>query len=116
VLTRHGGRRQPRRSGIVLQGDIRDKSVTLARARFQVTAPLLPILKRPPQGCYLVLQVTLYDMGTGPHLGNEFILAEQFARAVEQGNEEIEGASSYPNGLARFQQEPLPAKQAEGTE
>jgi hypothetical protein len=107
VLGRRGARGRDRRRGTAFDCDIRDKPVTLPRARGQVAAAFLPIMQRPPQCGDLEFQVSFDDMGAGPCAGDQLILAEQFARPFEQSSEEIKGAAAHANGLARLEQEPL---------
>ena len=108
-----GGSRARRRSGGVFGDDIRDKPITSPRDRLQVAAAFLPISQRPPEGGDLELQVSFNDVGAGPRARDQLILAEQFARPFDQSNEEIKGAATDMNGLACFEQEPLPGKQTE---
>jgi len=39
---------------------------------------------------------------------DQLILTDEFARSFDQSNEEIKGAATDMNGLACFEQEPLP--------
>src|SRR5690242_5649571 len=113
---RRSGQAEPSRCCIAFDGDVRDKPVTLSRARLQVAAAILPVPQRPPQGGDLEFQVAFDDMRAGPNAGDQLLLGEQLTRSFKQRDEEVKGAAAHRNGLTRLEQEPLAGQQAERPE
>jgi hypothetical protein len=58
-------------------------------------------------------QIGPVDKYLWPHPGHQLFFADEFARSLNQRNEDIKRATSQPNSLISFQQQPLRRQEAE---
>jgi hypothetical protein len=56
----------------------------------------------------------LVNERVGPDPRHQLVLADHFAGALDEGNQDIESAASDANGLVALEQEPLSREQPEG--
>jgi hypothetical protein len=61
-------------------------------------------------------QVRFADKGIWPSTGDEFFLADNFAGALDQSDQNVEGATTQSNGFLSFEKDLPRWQQAEGTE
>jgi hypothetical protein len=61
-------------------------------------------------------QIAFLDAGGRPHAGDQLVLAQHFAGALQQRQQQVEGASAQAHGLPAVVQRALGGHQAVGAE
>ena len=77
---------------------------------------ILSIAKHSSESGNLELEVSFPDVRVGPDSSQQLSLGDPLAGPFKQGHEEVEGAASYADGFAAFQQKSLARKNLEMAE
>ena len=96
--------------------DRRHKTVAAPDDCGDVSVAGLAIVEHPAQRCYTDLEITFFDKGIGPDLGDQLRLADDLAGAFDKSDQEIESATADRHGLVIFQQQSSWPEQPERTE
>ncbi len=80
-----------------------------------VPATKLAIMQCPPQCRDVRLEIVLLDDDAGPDPRDQLPLAHELARALNQRDQDIEGAAAETERLILFEEEALARAQSEGT-
>ena len=91
----------------------RDEIVAPADNGDDVTIAALTVAERSAQGTDLNLQVGLFDDGLRPDASYQFFLADHLAGALDQKDENVEGAAAEPHRPVALKQKPLLRKEQE---
>src|SRR5258708_21516739 len=78
-----------------------------------VTIAALAVAECSAQGTDLDLQVGLLDEGLRPDARDQFVLADHVAGALDQKDENVEGAAAEPHLSVALKQKPLLGKEQE---
>src|SRR5882724_11774404 len=67
----------------------------------------LAVAEGAAQSADLNLQIRFFDEGLRPGSGDELLLADHLAGALDQRGQDVEGAAAEPHRLVAFEQEAL---------
>lgn len=100
-----GGALWRRRPRGLRKRDRRHEAIPSPGDGSQVPVAATSVTERSTQRGDLNLEIALLDEGMGPDAGHEVALADQLAGALDQRDQDVQGAAAQTHGLAGFQQE-----------
>ena len=93
-----------------------DKAIAAPGDRRQVAIAAAAVAQRPPQPGDLDLEVAVLDEGVRPDPRHELALADQLAGALDQGDQDLQGAAAQTHRPAGLQQQPSRREQVKRAE
>ena len=91
----------------------RDEIVAASRNGGDVAIAALAVAEGAAQRADLDLQVCFFDEGFRPGSGDQLLLADHLAGALDQSGQDVEGAAAEPHRLVALEQEPLRCEEPE---
>ena len=93
-----------------------NEAVSLSLACVDEPPAILSIAQRSSERGNLELEVSFADVRIGPDPSQQLGLGDPLTGPFKQGHEQVEGAASYADGIAGFQQQSLAGKNLEVVE
>ena len=93
-----------------------NEAVSLSLACVDEPPAILSIAQHSSESGNLELEVAFSDVRVGPDSSQQLSLGDPLAGPFKQSHEEVEGAASYADGFAAFQQKSLARKNLEMAE
>ena len=99
----HGAAMDGRNEAIAASRDIGDEAL-----------PGLSVAEGAAQGGDMDLQIALFHEGVGPYAVEQLLLAQDLARPLQKGDQDVAGTAAEVHRLIAFEQQLLRGKQPEG--
>ena len=93
-----------------------DKAIAAPGNRRQVAIAAAAVAQRPPQPGDLDLEIAVLDEGVRPDPRHELALADQLAGALDQRDQDLQGAAAQTHRPAGLQQQPSRREQMKRAE